>query len=84
MPRQIARLACRHQTDLAQDPQPVGLAIDGLEQDPSPAGAKALQGLPYLRIRVGHVRITYAMDNAGLVIAVQFRSPDNFQALLHH
>ena len=55
--------------------QRVGVAIDGLEHDPRPAGAKALQGLPFLRIRVGHVRIVYAVDDAGRVVVVQVIGP---------
>ena len=45
-------------------------AIALLGEDPRPPGAKALQGRPGLRVRVGDHRILYTVDDNILVIAV--------------
>lgn len=45
-------------------------AIALLAQDPRPPAAKALQGRPGLRIRVGDYRIIYTIDDNILVVAV--------------
>lgn len=47
-------------------------AIALLAQDPRPPGARALQGRPGLRVRVGDYRIIYAVeDNVLLVVVVR-------------
>ena len=55
------------------DPQ-VRLRIQGaialLAQDPRPPGARALQGRPGLRVRVGDYRIVYTVDNDVLLVVV--------------
>ena len=45
-------------------------AIALLASNPRPPGAKALQGRPGLRVRVGDYRIIYTVDDNILVIAV--------------
>ncbi len=47
--------------------------IEGLAREPRPYGAEKLQGLPELyRLRVGHYRILYQIqDNLLLVLVVQ-------------
>lgn len=44
--------------------------IDGLAEDPRPAGAEKLVGLDVLRIRVGEYRIVYFVDDAARVVTV--------------
>jgi mRNA interferase RelE/StbE len=47
-------------------------AIALLAQDPRPPGARALQGRPGLRVRVGDYRIIYTIaDDVLLVVIVQ-------------
>lgn len=47
-------------------------AIALLGQDPRPPGARALQGRPGLRVRVGDYRILYTVqDDVLLVVVVQ-------------
>lgn len=47
-------------------------AIALLAQDPRPPGARALQGRPGLRVRVGDYRILYTVqDQVLLVVVVQ-------------
>lgn len=44
-------------------------AIDGLEAQPRPPGARSLVGYPGLwRIRIGDYRVVYAIKDAELVI----------------
>lgn len=45
-------------------------AIALLGQDPRPPGAKALQGRPGLRVRVGNYRIIYTVQGDVLLIVV--------------
>jgi mRNA interferase RelE/StbE len=45
-------------------------AIALLAQDPRPPGAKALQGRPGLRVRVGDYRIVYVVDDGVLLVVV--------------
>lgn len=45
-------------------------AIALLAQDPRPPGARALQGRPGLRVRVGDYRIIYTVDNDVLLVVV--------------
>lgn len=45
-------------------------AIALLGEDPRPPGAKALQGRPGLRVRVGDYRIIYTIDDGVLLIVV--------------
>ncbi len=53
-------------------------AIALLGQDPRPPGAKALQGRPGLRVRVGNYRIIYTIqDDVLLVVVVILRHRSN-------
>jgi mRNA interferase RelE/StbE len=45
-------------------------AIALLGQDPRPPGAKALQGRPGLRVRVGNYRIVYTVQDDVLLVVV--------------
>ncbi len=45
-------------------------AIALLAQDPRPPGARALQGRPGLRVRVGDYRIIYTVQDDALVVVV--------------
>ena len=45
-------------------------AIALLARDPRPPGARALQGRPGLRVRVGDYRIIYTVDDDVLVVVV--------------
>ncbi|MGH3425480.1 MAG: type II toxin-antitoxin system RelE family toxin [Nocardioidaceae bacterium] len=45
-------------------------AIALLAQDPRPPGARALQGRPGLRVRVGDYRILYTVDDGVLTVVV--------------
>jgi len=45
-------------------------AIALLGQDPRPPGAKALQGRPGLRVRVGDYRIIYTVQDDVLLVVV--------------
>jgi len=55
------------------DPQ-VRLRVQGaialLAQDPRPPGARALQGRPGLRVRVGDYRIIYTVQDDVLLVVV--------------
>ena len=53
-----------------QDRDRIRGAIALLGQDPRPPGAKALQGRPGLRVRVGDYRIIYTVDDGIIVVAV--------------
>ena len=57
------------QVDL-QDRDRIRGAIALLGEDPRPPGAKALQGRPGLRVRIGDYRIIYTVDDDILVVAV--------------
>lgn len=55
------------------DPQDVARlrgAIALLAEDPRPPGAKALQGRPGYRVRVGRYRIIYAIHDGVLLVVV--------------
>jgi mRNA interferase RelE/StbE len=45
-------------------------AIALLAQDPRPPGARALQGRPSLRVRVGDYRIVYTVQDDVLLVVV--------------
>jgi len=45
-------------------------AIALLAHDPRPPGARALQGRPGLRVRVGDHRIVYTVDDGVLLVVV--------------
>jgi len=45
-------------------------AIALLGEDPRPPGAKALQGRPGMRVRIGDYRIAYTVDDNILVVAI--------------
>lgn len=45
-------------------------AIALLSEDPRPPGAKALQGRPGLRVRVGNYRIVYTIQDDVLLVVV--------------
>ncbi|WP_339621178.1 type II toxin-antitoxin system RelE/ParE family toxin [uncultured Salinibacterium sp.] len=45
-------------------------AIALLAQDPRPPGARALQGLPGFRVRIGDYRIVYTIQDDVLLVVV--------------
>lgn len=53
-----------------QDRDRIRGAIALLGQDPRPPGAKALQGHPGLRVRVGNYRIIYTIHDDVLLVVV--------------
>ncbi len=53
-----------------QDQQRLRGAIRLLGEDPRPPGARALQGRPGLRVRVGNYRIIYTVDDGVLLVVV--------------
>lgn len=53
-----------------QDRDRIRGAIALLGEDPRPPGAKALQGRPGLRVRIGNYRIIYTIDDDVLVVAI--------------
>jgi mRNA interferase RelE/StbE len=53
-----------------QDARRIQGAIALLGQDPRPPGAKALQGRPGLRVRVGNYRIIYTIQDDVLLVVV--------------
>ncbi|WP_157001042.1 type II toxin-antitoxin system RelE family toxin [Agromyces laixinhei] len=53
-----------------QDRDRIRGAIALLGQDPRPPGAKALQGRPGLRVRVGNYRIIYTVHDDVLLVVV--------------
>lgn len=53
-----------------QDRDRIRGAIALLGQDPRPPGARALQGRPGLRVRVGDYRIIYTVQDDILLVAV--------------
>ncbi len=53
-----------------QDRDRIRGAIALLGEDPRPPGAKALQGRPGLRVRVGSYRIIYTVDDNILVVVI--------------
>lgn len=53
-----------------QDRDRIRGAIALLAQDPRPPGAKALQGRPGLRVRVGNYRILYTVHDDVLLVVV--------------
>lgn len=48
----------------------VGVAIDGLAENPRPVGCAKLAGRDDYRIRVGDYRVVYAVDDADRVVIV--------------
>jgi mRNA interferase RelE/StbE len=53
-----------------QDRDRIRGAIALLGEDPRPPGAKALQGRPGFRVRVGSYRIIYTIDDGMLIVVV--------------
>ncbi|MEO6532048.1 MAG: type II toxin-antitoxin system RelE/ParE family toxin [Pseudolysinimonas sp.] len=53
-----------------EDRERIRGAIALLGQDPRPPGARALQGLPGLRVRVGDYRIVYLIQDDVLLVVV--------------
>ena len=53
-----------------QDRDRIRGAIALLGEDPRPPGAKALQGRPGFRVRVGNYRIIYTIHNDVLLVVV--------------
>ncbi|WP_083874236.1 type II toxin-antitoxin system RelE family toxin [Paeniglutamicibacter gangotriensis] len=53
-----------------QDRDRIRGAIALLGEEPRPPSAKALQGRPGLRVRIGDYRIIYTVDDNFLVVAV--------------
>ncbi|GAA1865828.1 type II toxin-antitoxin system RelE/ParE family toxin [Paeniglutamicibacter psychrophenolicus] len=54
----------------ARDRDRIRGAIALLGEEPRPPGARALQGRPGLRVRVGDYRIIYTVDDNILVVVV--------------
>jgi mRNA interferase RelE/StbE len=49
----------------------IGAAVDGLAENPRPAGVKMITGAHgVLRIRIGDYRVLYAVDDDELVILI--------------
>jgi mRNA interferase RelE/StbE len=65
-PAAIKSLRTVHPNDRAR----IQGAIALLAQDPRPPGARALQGRPALRVRVGDYRIIYTVQDDVLLIVV--------------
>ncbi|TFB48251.1 type II toxin-antitoxin system RelE family toxin [Cryobacterium tagatosivorans] len=65
-PAALKALRSIHPTDQAR----IHGAIALLGEDPRPPGAKALQGRPGLRVRVGNYRIIYTVDEGVLLVVV--------------
>lgn len=65
-PAALKALRSIHPTDQAR----IHGAIALLGEDPRPPGAKALQGRPGLRVRVGSYRIIYTVDDGVLLVVV--------------
>jgi mRNA interferase RelE/StbE len=53
-----------------QDRRRIQGAVALLAHDPRPPGARALQGRPGFRVRVGDYRIIYTIDDGVLLIVV--------------
>ncbi|WP_309617598.1 type II toxin-antitoxin system RelE/ParE family toxin [Salinibacterium sp.] len=53
-----------------QDRDRIRGAIALLGEDPRPPGARALQGRPGLRVRVGNYRIIYTIQDDVLLVAI--------------
>lgn len=53
-----------------QDRDRIRGAITLLGQDPRPPGARALQGRPGLRVRVGNYRIIYTIQDDVLLVVI--------------
>lgn len=45
-------------------------AISGLEQNPRPPGVKKLADSGLWRVRIGHYRIVYAIDDANKLVTI--------------
>jgi len=59
-------------------------AISALEQEPRPNGVKKLAGSGLWRIRVGHYRVVYGIDNEKnlvVVVRVARRAEDTYKRL---
>jgi mRNA interferase RelE/StbE len=65
-PAALKALRSIHPTDQSR----IHGAIALLGEDPRPPGAKALQGRPGLRVRVGNYRIIYTVDEGVLLVVV--------------
>jgi len=53
-----------------QDRDRIRGAIALLGEDPRPPGAKALQGRPGLRVRIGNYRIIYTIEDDVLTVVI--------------
>ncbi|MDH6237120.1 type II toxin-antitoxin system RelE/ParE family toxin [Cryobacterium sp. CG_9.6] len=65
-PAALKALRSIHPTEQAR----IRGAIALLGEDPRPPGAKALQGRPGFRVRVGNYRIIYTLDEGVLLVVV--------------
>lgn len=45
-------------------------AVEALEADPRPSGAKKLEGSELYRVRAGNFRVIYAIEDAALCVLV--------------
>lgn len=52
------------------DREQVIAAIDGLVQEPRPAGVEKVRGTPLYRVRVGDYRLIYAVFNPDRLVVV--------------
>ena len=55
---------------LGRDYKMLARAISGLEQNPRPPGVKKLADSDLWRVRIGHYRIVYAIDDENKLVTV--------------
>ena len=75
--RQILSLSRKAQIEVAQ-------AIDRLANAPRPSRCRKLRGVALWRLRLGHYRVVYAIDDKAslvTVIKVALRREDTYQGL---
>ena len=62
----------------------IAAGIDSLASDPKPSGCKKLRGIGLWRMRIGHYRAIYAIDDKAhlvTVLKVAIRREDTYQGL---
>ena len=81
----IPRTAQKQVVALPREAQlAVAQAVDGLRDDPRPEGCRKLRETGLWRIRVGHYRVVYAVDDQArtvLVVKVAARREDTYRGL---
>jgi len=55
---------------LGRDYKMLARAISGLEQNPRPPGVKKLADSDLWRVRIGHYRIVYAIDDENKLVTI--------------